>query len=589
MNPHSNPDIIYGVYTRKSSEHEDSQVQSIQRQIDELAVVITNHQLTVHGEVIRESQSAFHPGRREFAKLVERTQEGRINAWLCWHANRLSRNSMDSGTIVYLMDQGKLHHIRTRDRIYENNPSDKFMLQMEFTISKKDSDDKSELVKSGILRRHRRGYPNGSPPAGYANSYQKRSGHSFWIADPERFDKVRLVLRRFLLGKDSLSSITRYAREIGLTTYPKSRIGGRPVVRSAMHSRILTNPVYAGRFKGIDGKAYELDPVLPRILTETEFQRVQQILGDRKATSGKRVMKTATYRGIIRGPRNEYMGPDFKFQTVCDCKAKFSSVMKVRCPRCRADLRELKNPVYRSYIYYSVVRDRVDPGIVVRSVEEKRIDRCIVEKLASSITITKEMRDWAFSHIDACEDRELRRWKAEAKEAEARMALFTRRRDRLRELLLEGLITKDEYRTEISLLEGEQEEHRVGLEKKTGDSANRAKRILNLAVELGNIMRKGEPPEKRQAILDIGSNLRWDGKEVLIYNAKNVDGFIYWLKKAKEKNSRFEPSKFVDFNSSNAAFRDVMPELLRGVDALRTFSRLYPQALENKGELGLVA
>lgn len=42
MNPltEQNADFRYGVYTRKSSEYEDSQIQSIQRQIDELSDVI---------------------------------------------------------------------------------------------------------------------------------------------------------------------------------------------------------------------------------------------------------------------------------------------------------------------------------------------------------------------------------------------------------------------------------------------------------------------------------------------------------------------------------------------------------------------
>ena len=123
MNPHHDRStgetaaFRYGVYTRKSSEYEDSQIQSIQRQIDDLSELIDRKGLAIHREVLTESQSAFHPGREEFAKLVEWTRRGHINAWLCWHANRLSRNPVDAGNIVYLMDQGKLHHIRTRERI----------------------------------------------------------------------------------------------------------------------------------------------------------------------------------------------------------------------------------------------------------------------------------------------------------------------------------------------------------------------------------------------------------------------------------------------------------------------------------------
>ena len=582
-------DFSYGVYTRKSSEHEDSQVQSIQRQIDELADLIGRDQLSVHGEVLREARSAFHPGRPEFAKLLQMTSEGRINAWLCWHANRLSRNPVDAGAIVYLMDQGKLHHIRTRDRIYYNTPADKFLLQMEFSVSKKDSDEKSVLVKSGILRRHRRGYPNGAPPPGFAHRSQERSGHSVWVVDNERFDKVKEVLRRFLEGRDSLSTITRHARKIGLTTRPKSRVGGRAVVRSAVHSRLLTNPVYAGFFKGIDGKTYELDVALPRILTRTEFNRIQQILGDRRATSRNRTHREATYRGFIRGPEGEFVGPDFKFHLVCDCKAKFSHVKKTECPKCAKPLAELRMPRYRKYIYYSVVRDRIRPGVRVRSVEEKRIDEFVLERVAKPLAISPELRDWGVSHLVKLHDEELRERREEARENANVLELLARRRARLRELLLDGLITEDEYKSDVAKIEEEVRAEAEGSLNYRTDWLVDAKRVLNLAAEFHLVMKRGESPEKRQALMDLCSNLLWDGEKLSICNVKPVNGLMECLKRAKVTNPLFEPSIWVDTQGSNAVFAQVRPELLRGVDALRTFFQGYPQGLENNDGLAAAA
>jgi DNA invertase Pin-like site-specific DNA recombinase len=570
-------DFSYGVYTRKSSEHEDSQVQSIQRQIEELAEVIGREQLSVHGEVLREAKSAFHPGREEFAKLVRMTNEGEINAWLCWHANRLSRNPVDAGTVVYLMDIGKLHHIRTRDRTYFNTPVDKFLLQMEFTMSKKDSDDKSVLVKSGILRRHRRGYPNGAPPVGYIHRARQRSGHSVWTVDEDRFDMVRGLIHRFLEGRDSLTSITAYARAIGLTTAPKNNTGGRPLVRSAVHSRILTNPVYAGYFTGIDGKEYELDVAVPRILRRSEFTKVLQILGDRRATSRNRTHTEATYRGVIRGVAGEYMGPDFKFHLVCDCKAKFSYVTKTCCPACSAEIAKLRSPRYRRYVYYSVVRDRVRPGVRVRAVEERRIDRFVMENLILPLRISPELRDWAVAHLELLHDRDLKDRRAEAKEVEAMRALLVRKKERLRELLLNGIITEAEYREDLSKVQAELAMDDDDMPHYRSDWLADAKRVLNLAVEAYVIMEKGDSAEKRQALLDLCSNLFWDGEKLSISNAKRVNVLIEALKSAKRRNPMFEPSIWVDTQGSNAVFADVRPELLTGVDALRTFFQGCPQ------------
>ena len=69
----------YGVYARKSSESEDKQVQSIDRQIDDFLELQIREDLTFYEQVIKESKSAFSLGREGFAKLVELTQKGKIN------------------------------------------------------------------------------------------------------------------------------------------------------------------------------------------------------------------------------------------------------------------------------------------------------------------------------------------------------------------------------------------------------------------------------------------------------------------------------------------------------------------------------
>jgi DNA invertase Pin-like site-specific DNA recombinase len=196
MKPSEFDNIIYGVYARKSSESEDRQVQSIERQIDDFIELQQREQLTFYEVPIEESQSAFSVGREGFNKLVSLTKKGKVNAWLCWHANRLSRNPIDAGVIIDLLDRGLLHHIRTPSRIYLNTPTDKMMLQIEFTMSKKDSDDKSMFVKSGLKKRYKKGLPNGKAPIGFLNDKTKDIGDRDWLVDKERFDKLKTTLHK---------------------------------------------------------------------------------------------------------------------------------------------------------------------------------------------------------------------------------------------------------------------------------------------------------------------------------------------------------------------------------------------------------
>ena len=204
----------YDGYTRKSSESEDKQVQSLERQKDDIKELVLRENLNLYGDIIEEKKSAFTVGREGFALLVKRTLQGKVNAWLCWHANRLCRNPIDSGMIIHLMDIGKLHHIKTPNRVYYNTPADKMMLQFEFIMSKKDSDDKSLAVKSGFKKRYKKGYPTGRAPLGFLNDLSQEKGNRQWIVDPDRYKKVKLLFMKYLKGNDSLSSITDYAQNV---------------------------------------------------------------------------------------------------------------------------------------------------------------------------------------------------------------------------------------------------------------------------------------------------------------------------------------------------------------------------------------
>ena len=197
--------ITYGIYVRKSSEGEDRQVQSLVRQSSELQEIIDREGLIVYPEVFEEKASAFKEGRPVFNRLIEKTKNGEINAWLCWHSNRLSRNPIDGGRIVDLIDKGHLDHIRTVGRTYRDNHNDKLMIAIDFALSKNDSEEKSKIVKSGLRRRIERGYPLGFPLTGFTHTGKgKYSGSAIWIPDEKSLSLVRKVFATFLKGNIAL-------------------------------------------------------------------------------------------------------------------------------------------------------------------------------------------------------------------------------------------------------------------------------------------------------------------------------------------------------------------------------------------------
>src|ERR1035438_3800570 len=94
------------LYARKSTDVEDKQILSIDAQINELREFAVRENLNIVAELI-EKQSAKTPGRPIFNDMLARIEAGEADGILAWHPDRLARNSIDGGQIIYLLDTRK--------------------------------------------------------------------------------------------------------------------------------------------------------------------------------------------------------------------------------------------------------------------------------------------------------------------------------------------------------------------------------------------------------------------------------------------------------------------------------------------------
>ena len=95
-------DKKYFIYTRKSTDTEDRQVRSLADQLAELRELARKEQLEVV-DIFIEKQTAKIPGRPIFAEMLERIEKGEASGILAWHPDRLARNSVDGGKVIYLV------------------------------------------------------------------------------------------------------------------------------------------------------------------------------------------------------------------------------------------------------------------------------------------------------------------------------------------------------------------------------------------------------------------------------------------------------------------------------------------------------
>ena len=125
----------YVIYARKSSESEERQILSIESQISELKEFAAKEKLEIVAS-FQEAQTAKEPGRTKFAEMLSFLQAGKADGILSWHPDRLARNSIDGGQIIYLLDTGKIKDLKFPTHWFENTPQGKFMLNIAFGQSK---------------------------------------------------------------------------------------------------------------------------------------------------------------------------------------------------------------------------------------------------------------------------------------------------------------------------------------------------------------------------------------------------------------------------------------------------------------------
>ena len=366
--------IKYILYCRKSTESEDRQVLSLDDQEREMATIEKRENLKVverfGGNEKGESQSAHKRGRSIFNYVMGQIETGKANGLLVWHPNRLARNAYDGGWIVTAMDEDKLAEVKTATRTYYNTPEDKFMLQLEFGMAKKSSDDSGVVVKRGLKTKVQMGWYPSRAPLGYLNTVTKEKGTNEIIKDPERFDTVRRMWDLMLTGNYTPPQILKIANtEWKFKTRTTKRFVGRPLSRSGIY-RIFTNHFYYGWFQY--GKPRQLNKGNHEpMITEEEFDRVQKLLGREGRPRAKE--HRFAFTGLMK----------------CgNCGAMITAEEKIK---------RQKNGNVHHYVYYHCTK-RKDEDCPEKMIELKDLNAKI-DMLVKNLTISDKFRGWAIKYL----------------------------------------------------------------------------------------------------------------------------------------------------------------------------------------------
>jgi site-specific DNA recombinase len=121
----------YFLYIRKSTDEDGKQILSLEAQKTELLEFAKKEGLSIV-DTFCESKTAKEPGRPVFNDMLDRIETGEAYGILAWHPDRLARNSVDGGKIIFLIDNEKIKFLKFPTFWFEATPQGKFMLNIAF-------------------------------------------------------------------------------------------------------------------------------------------------------------------------------------------------------------------------------------------------------------------------------------------------------------------------------------------------------------------------------------------------------------------------------------------------------------------------
>jgi len=388
------------LYVRKSTDEEGYQVLSIEAQITELKEFAERENLEI-SEIFIEKKTAKVPGREIFNEMVSKIETSKIPIGiLAWHPDRLSRNSIDGGRIIYLLDTGKLAGLKFPTFSFENTPAGKFFLSIALSNAKYYIDNLSENVKRGNRQKLRRGEWPGQKPLGYIYDHRLRN----IVPDPKTAKIVPKIFKEFATSKYSLETISQKLAQYGITSK-----NGKPRSNSSIYN-LLTHQLYTGIMKWKD-EIYEgkYQPIISKDL----FDKVQEILKQRGKPRKKRQKHNFPFCGLFR----------------CSCGAAIT-----------AQFAKGNGGLYR---YYRCTRKFGPCG--EKYVQEKELVNQICRKLRE-IILPENWEKEILGYLDKEERKEFQSSENFVQKINQNLTGTQTKLDKLLEGYLDGLIDEEDYK-----------------------------------------------------------------------------------------------------------------------------------------------
>lgn len=478
------------IYARVSSKEQEQEGFSIPAQLRLLQEYADANKLGVCEQFV-EAETAKRSGRRAFSRMLRFVKENGIENILAEKTDRLYRNFADYvkvdelGVNIHLVKEGEILGPGSKSH-------EKLVHGLKVLLAKNYIDNLSEEIRKGMGEKARSGYYPTHAPLGYLN-VPGPTGKKILVPDPDRAQLVKSIFEAFALGTHSVDTVTKLAREIGLTSKKNHRLN-----RTAIH-KILKHPVYTGRYHW--GGELFLGKHEPLVELET-FALVQSILEGRNTRLGFGTVPIA-YRGLIR------------------------------CAKCGSSMvGEIKKG---RYVYYHCVGRR--NGCDLPYVREE----CLTEQFAAFLDRIRIPEDLlqklkvAMLEMATLEESEANRV---ITDLEIQASKLRDKLARLYEDKLSGEVGLDTYRHLKERYEGELsqvDQRRRSLSVTESQWRIDAERVFELCVSASHRFKLGDPDSRREILQLVLSNCNYDGHSLSIEPSDSFKSVVQANIEAVEK------------------------------------------------------
>ena len=481
--------VKYFLYCRKSTEEEERQILSIEAQLAELREFAKQNNLFVVKEFY-ESKTAKEPGREVFNFMLSEIEKGVASGILAWNPDRLARNSIDGGRIIYLVDTEKITSLKFPTFWFEPTPQGKFMLSVAFGQAKYYTDNLRENILRGIRQKIRRGELSAKAPLGYFNEPRLRT------IEPDRktFNKVKEVLWAFATGEYTLTKIQSKMFSLGLVSKE-----GKPLHLSTIQG-ILSNPFYYGYFK-YRGELHQGShkPMISKKL----FDKIQEVL-------------------ILNGKPREKRGPkNFLFLNFAVCG---------ECGYAITAERKIKKSGRKYRYYHCTFKSKKQRCTQARFLREEALARQIKET-CQKVSLPDEWREKFLAKLETESAEARRSSELFAQNLKTELEKIKTKINRLMDAYLEGDLELPEFQLKKNDLMSEKKT----LEEKLSDFERKGNHWLELvrnwiieANQAKNFVLEGNFSEMKNFLKKIGSNRRIFDQRLFV-DFKKPWNYLYFL------------------------------------------------------------